>query len=239
MTLEWFGISVIFQINYLETISYTGSLETPDAYKGNKISNMTDLTSGAPTPQLLNYVATYIDLTKEEQEYFLSVITYRKYLRRQFVLQAGDVCRHETFVVRGCLRAYFVEPSGSFHIVQFAVENWWISDLGSLMGGAPAMLNIDALEETEVFQIEKSVLEDLYVRIPKFERMFRLMFAQAFIAHQSRIIDNLTKPALERYQAFIERYPNIWQRVPQTQIASYLGMTPEFLSQIRKNLRDH
>lgn len=193
--------------------------------------------SGCMHSEVLRYVNRYVQLTDEEEEHFLSIIKYRKFLRRQFVLQAGDVCRHETFVVSGCLRAYFVEPSGSFHIVQFAVEDWWISDLNSLMNGVPAILNIDALEETEVCQIEKSALEDLFVRIPKFERMFRIMLSQAYVAHQRRIIDNLCKPALERYKAFIERYRDIEQRVPQTQIASYLGMTPEFLSQIRKNMQ--
>lgn len=199
---------------------------------------MVDTKPDSPQFQILTYVSRYIHLTKEEESHFLSVIKYRKFLRRQFVLQAGDVCRHETFVMGGCLRSYFIEPSGSFHIVQFAVEDWWISDLNSLMRGEPAMLNIDALEETEVYQIEKGALEELYVRIPKFERMFRIMFAQAFVAHQRRIIDNLTKPALERYQAFVERYPSIQRRVPQTQVASYLGMTPEFLSQVRKNLKN-
>ncbi|HEY4656378.1 MAG TPA: Crp/Fnr family transcriptional regulator, partial [Cyclobacteriaceae bacterium] len=135
------------------------------------------------------------------------------------------------------LRAYFVEPGGAFHIVQFAVEDWWIADLASLLSGEPATLNVDALEDTEVFQIERSALDELYSRIPKFERMFRIMLAGAFVAHQNRIIDNLCKPAAERYLAFVERYRNIEQRVPQTQIASYLGMTPEFLSQIRSNLK--
>ena len=209
-----------------------------NSYSVSNLQYVVDKTPDSPHSKILAYVARYIDLTDEEQPHFISAIRSRKFLRRQFILQVGYICRHETFVIRGCLRAYFVEPSGSFHIVQFAVEDWWVSDLYSLMNGEPAMLNIDALEETEVFQIDKVSLEELYVRIPKFERMFRLMFAQAFIAHQRRIIDNLTKPALERYQAFIERYPNIQQRVPQTQIASYLGMTPEFLSQIRRNIRD-
>lgn len=214
------------------------SFPTLNSYSVSNLQHVVDTTPDSPHSKILAYVARYINLTDEEKSHFLSAIRFRKYLRRQFILQAGDICLRETFVVRGCLRAYFVEPSGSFHIVQFAVEDWWVSDLNSLMHGEPAMLNIDALEETEVFQIDKVSLEELYGRIPKFERMFRLMFARAFIAHQRRIIDNLTKPALERYQAFIGRYPNIQQRVPQTQIASYLGMTPEFLSQIRRNIRD-
>jgi CRP-like cAMP-binding protein len=187
--------------------------------------------------RILSYVARYIDLTSEEEQYFLSLLRYRRFLKRQFVVQAGDVCRYENYVINGCLRAYFVEPGGTFHIVQFAVEDWWIADLASLLSGEPATLNVDALEDTEVFQIERSALDELYSRIPKFERMFRIMLAGAFVAHQNRIIDNLCKPAAERYLAFVERYRNIEQRVPQTQIASYLGMTPEFLSQIRSNLK--
>jgi len=187
--------------------------------------------------RILSYVARYIDLTSEEEQYFISLLRYRRFLKRQFVVQAGDVCRYENYVINGCLRAYFVEPGGAFHIVQFAVEDWWIADLASLLSGEPATLNVDALEDTEVFQIERSALDELYSRIPKFERMFRIMLAGAFVAHQNRIIDNLCKPAAERYLAFVERYRNIEQRVPQTQIASYLGMTPEFLSQIRSNLK--
>ena len=187
--------------------------------------------------RILSYVARYIDLTSEEEQYFISLLRYRRFLKRQFVVQAGDVCRYENYVINGCLRAYFTEPGGTFHIVQFAVEDWWIADLASLLSGEPATLNVDALEDTEVFQIERSALDELYSRIPKFERMFRIMLAGAFVAHQNRIIDNLCKPAAERYLAFVERYRNIEQRVPQTQIASYLGMTPEFLSQIRSNLK--
>ena len=170
--------------------------------------------------RLLAYTSRHIDLSPAEADYFVSLFKHRQYLKRQFVLQAGDICRHETFIVSGCLRAYFVEPSGSFHIVQFAVEDWWTADLKSLWHETPATLNIDALETTDVLQIEKSNLDRLFREIP----------------HQQRIIDNLCKPAAERYLTFLERYGSISQRVPQAQIASYLGMTPEFLSQVRRNL---
>ena len=186
--------------------------------------------------RLLAYTSRHIDLSPAEADYFVSLFKHRQYLKRQFVLQAGDICRHETFIVSGCLRAYFVEPSGSFHIVQFAVEDWWTADLKSLWHETPATLNIDALETTDVLQIEKSNLDRLFREIPKTERMFRVMLTNAFIAHQQRIIDNLCKPAAERYLTFLERYGSISQRVPQAQIASYLGMTPEFLSQVRRNL---
>lgn len=185
---------------------------------------------------LLHYVSRFITLTPEEEQHLISIARHRRFLKRQFVLQAGDECRHETFVVKGCLRAYFVDPNGTSHIVQFAIEDWWISDLASLSTGVPAMFNIDALEDTDVLQFERHSFNELFEKIPKFDRMFRLMLTKAFIAHQQRIVDNLCMPAQDRYLAFIKRYRNIEQRVPQNQIASYLGMTPEFLSQIRKKI---
>jgi CRP-like cAMP-binding protein len=185
---------------------------------------------------ILDYVCRHIDLTPEEEKYFLSILKNRKYLKRQFVVQAGDVCKYETYVVKGCLRAYFVDPNGDQHIIQFAIEDWWISDMASLSTGEPSTFNIDALEDTQVIQIERTQFDELFEKIPKFNKMFRLMLTKAFVAHQKRIIDNLCMPAKDRYLSFIKRYRNIEQRVPQNQIASYLGMTPEFLSQIRRKM---
>jgi CRP-like cAMP-binding protein len=186
--------------------------------------------------QLLNYVKRFIQPTPEEAEYFLSLFKSRKYLKKQFVVQAGDICLVESFVVSGCLRSYFVDVNGEIHIVQFAVENWWISDMESLIKNVPSKLNIDALVDSEVLQIEKADFENLLVKFPKFEKMFRLMLSNAFISHQRRIIDNLSVPAKERYLNFIKNHRDVEQLVPQHHIASYLGMTPEFLSQIRKKL---
>jgi CRP-like cAMP-binding protein len=187
---------------------------------------------------ILNYIARYIQLDKDEEGYFLSILKSRRYLKRQFVVQAGDECRYETYVVKGCLKAYFVDPDGNNHVVQFAVEDWWISDMDSLMNGTPATFNIDAIEDTEVLQIQRSDFTTLFEKIPKFNSMYRMMLMKAFISHQRRIVDNLCKPAKDRYIDFINRYRDIEQRVPQHQIASYLGMTPEFLSQIRRKLTD-
>jgi CRP-like cAMP-binding protein len=187
---------------------------------------------------ILDYVARFITLSPDEEKYFLSILRFRKYLKRQFICQAGDECKYETYVVKGCLRAYFIDPNGAPHIIQFAIEDWWISDMASLTTGGPSTFNIDALEDTEVIQIERTQFEELFLKVPKFERMFRLMLTRAFVVHQQRIIDNLCMPAKDRYLRFIKRYRNIEQRVPQNQIASYLGMTPEFLSQIRKKIAD-
>ncbi len=183
---------------------------------------------------ILNYVRRYIELDPDEQKSLLSIIKPRKYLKRQFIVQAGDECKYETYVVNGCLKAYFVDPEGTSHVVQFAVDDWWISDMDSLMNGGPSTLNIDAIEDTEVLQIERAQFFELFERIPKFNKLYRIMLMKAFVSHQKRIIDNLCLPARDRYLDFIKRYRNIEQRVPQNQIASYLGMTPEFLSQIRR-----
>ncbi len=183
---------------------------------------------------ILDYISRYIQLDRDEEKFFVSILKHRRYLKRQFVVQAGDVCKYETYVVKGCLRSYFVDPNGTIHVIQFAVEDWWISDMASLSFGTPAIFNIDAVEDTDVIQIESLQLTELFERVPKFNKMFRQILTRAYVAHQQRIVDNLCMPARERYFAFIKRYRHIEQRVPQNQIASYLGMTPEFLSQIRK-----
>ncbi len=185
---------------------------------------------------IIRYISKYIALSQEDIRLFTSALRTRKIRKRQFLLQEGDISKYEYFVVRGCLKAYFTDAEGKEHILQFAVEDWWINDLQSFTSGEPAKLNIEALEETEVFQIEKEQLEDLYIKIPLLNNLFRQLFQSAFIALQSRVVDNLSKPAKERYLSFISKYRNIEQRVPQHTIASYLGITPEFLSQIRKKI---
>ncbi len=189
-------------------------------------------------PLLEAGLSRHIQLTDEEKELLWQAVTVRKYRKRQYVLQAGDVCRHENFVVSGCLRAYYIDDAGTEHIIMFAVEDWWTSDLLSFLTQTPSKLNIDALEDSEVLQIERSALEALYLKIPKLERFFRIMMQNAYIAQQQRILFNISKTAKERYLYFIEKYPKLEQRLPQHQIAAYLGITPEFLSQIRKQLSE-
>jgi CRP-like cAMP-binding protein len=150
------------------------------------------------------------------------------------LLQQGEVSRSETFVTEGCLRAYYVNDKGEEHIAQFAVEDWWIGDLYSFLTNTPSTLHIEALEACELLQIDRPGLEDLYLKVPKLERFFRIIIQNAFIASQNRVLSSMSKTADERYQDFIRKYPNIEQRVSQYQVAAYLGVTPEFLSRIRK-----
>jgi CRP-like cAMP-binding protein len=183
---------------------------------------------------ILANISKYIQLTDEEIKFFTSLLRHRRIRKRQYVLQAGDINQFENFVVKGCLRAYTVDSEGQEHIVMFGLEGWWISDLYSFLTNTPATQNIDALENSEVLSIEKSDLEKLYEEVPKFNKFFRRLLQNAFVAHQKRIIATISQTAEEQYIAFISKYPSIEQRVPQNQIASYLGLTPETISRIRR-----
>lgn len=185
---------------------------------------------------ILTPINQYVELTTNEQEILLEHITSRKYLKGQFILQQGDVCKHETMVVEGCLKMFHINEDGQEHIIRFCLENWWAADIGSFINQAPANCNIQCLENTEVLQISYEDIQKLYILIPKLERFFRIRIEKGFAASQERIIRNLSLTATEKYLSFRARYPQIEQRVPQYMIASYLGMTKEFLSKLRSQL---
>ena len=139
-------------------------------------------------------------------------------------------------MLSGCLRTFYVDNEGQEHIVRFAVENWWTADLGSFITQTPADYNVQCLEKTEVIQFSYNDIEELYIKIPKLERFFRIIIQNAYVASDKRIIQSFSMTAKERYLKFREQYPQIEQRVPQYMIASYLGITKEFLSKIRSQL---
>lgn len=182
---------------------------------------------------LIQNLGKYVELDDGEIAIIESLFTFRKFRKRQYILQEGEIARYETFVKKGITRTYEVDDKGQEHVVQFGLEDWWIGDLYSFLTDTPSTYHIDCLEDTEVFQITKPNLELLYERVPKLERHFRILLQNAFIAFTKRISDGLSKSALERYEAFVRRYPHIEQRVPNHQIASYLGITPQSLSRIR------
>lgn len=185
---------------------------------------------------ILAHVSQFIQLEPVEIEYFTSLLRYKMIRKRQYLVQAGDVCKFDSFVLKGCLRTYYVDDRGGEHVVQFAVENWWTGDLYSFLSQSPAAYNTDALEDSELLQIDQASLEELYRRVPKFERFFRILSQRAFVAAEKRVIDTISQTAEARYRQFIERYPGLDQRVPQHLIASYLGFTPEFLSRMRRQM---
>lgn len=194
---------------------------------------MQEAISHTSTAPLLAYFSKLIPLNNEEKELVNKTFHSRFYRKRQYVLQEGDVCTQFYFVVRGCLRMYKIDEKGSIHVLQFAAENYWINDLGSFHGVKPSSLNIDALEDTVVLQISRDDLISLYIQAPKFDRIFRVLLENSFIRLQERLLQNISSTAEERYQSFLEVYPQIINRLSQVQIAAFLGITPEFLSRLR------
>jgi CRP-like cAMP-binding protein len=170
---------------------------------------------------------------------FKIVKTYfvpKKFRKKQFLLHEGDVCRHIGFVNSGCLREYTIDNKGTEHIIQFAIEDWWVSDLNSFLSGESAEFNIEALQDSEILLLEKSARDNLLNECPKMERFFRILIESNHVANHKRIANSLSSSAEERYLKFIKTYPELFEQIPQNQIASYLGITPQSLSRIRKEL---
>lgn len=182
---------------------------------------------------LLNYFQKVIPLNNGEKQLVTDLFKPRLYRKRQYILQEGDVCNQFNFIVRGCLRMYKTDDKGNIHILQFAAENWWLSDIGSFHERKPSDLNIDALEDSMVLQISYDNLVSLYTKAPKFDRIFRVLVENSFVSLQKRLLQTISSTAEERYVSFTETYPHLNNRLPQTQIASFLGITPEFLSRLR------
>ena len=185
---------------------------------------------------LIDYIHKYINLTVEEETMLFSKLIYRNYLKDQYIVQQGDVCKSINFIISGSTKTFYVDAEGQEHIVVFSIEDWWTSDLGSFMTQKPADFNVQCIENTQLFQFTYNNLEELYKEIPKLERLFRKIVERAFVASQKRIIRNFSLTAKARYQIFKNTYPKIEQRVPQYMIASYLGITKEFLSKIKSQL---
>ena len=200
-----------------------------------KVIRVPDTTTTTVQP-LLDYFDRLIPLSSEEKDLVRAKFRPHLFIKKQFALQHGQVCEYFDFVVRGCLRLYMVDNNGVYHILQFATENYWILDLTSFHKKTPANLNIDALEDTVVLRINHAELIDLYLKAPKFDRIFRVLLENHFMLQQQRMSQLFSSTAEDRYQLFLETYPHLLNRLSQVQIASYLGITPEFLSRIRGRL---
>ena len=179
-----------------------------------------------------------VTLTKEEQDICKTFLVPKKVRKRQYILQEGEICKYSSFVEKGALRSYTIDDKGHEHIIQFAIEGWWISDMYSFLTGEPSVYNIDVLEDSELLLLSLSSEEELVQKVPKFERYMRLLVQGAYIAMQRRVVLSLSQTAEEKYTKLTNTYPDIIQRVPQHMIASYLGITPETLSRIRKQIAE-
>ena len=181
----------------------------------------------------LGYIKKHIDLNENEESIILSKIKERKYLKNKFLVQQGDVCRYICFIVSGCVRSYHIDDDGNEHTVSFSIENWWSSDMGSFITQKPADYNVECIEPTSLIQFDSVLMEELYKTIPKLERVFRIITQNALVSAQRRVVNTFSKTARERFEIFRENYPELEQRIPQYMIASYLGVTKEFLSKIK------
>lgn len=184
----------------------------------------------------LDYLKRYIQLTEAEEAIVLSKTRYKNYLKGQYIVQEGDVCRYQTYIVSGLVRTFYLDDNGNEHIIMFGIENWWAGDLGSFITQAPADFNVQCLKNCKVIQLSYDNLKELYQHVPKMERFFRLIIQNAYANSQRRIVRNYSKTAKERYLLFCKEYPEVVQRVPQYMIASYLGISKEFLSTIRSQI---
>jgi CRP-like cAMP-binding protein len=177
-----------------------------------------------------------VRLTPDEEAQIKIYLTPKKLRKKQYLLQEGDVCKMIAFIEKGALREYSVDGNGNDDIIQFGLEGWIISDLYSFLTGEPATYNIDAIEDAELVLISKSAHEDLLQKVPKYETFTRLNITGAYLAMQKRLTSIISSSLEERYANFTTLYPNIVQRVPQHMIASYMGLTPETLSRIRRRI---
>lgn len=181
-------------------------------------------------------IEQYIPITDTEFEQFAADFHLRKITKKSFLLREGDICKYEAFVTKGCFRIYYPDEKGDAQILYFAVEGWWATDIDSFTNQRPSTLNIEALEDSEVLLIDKPHKDNLYETLPKVEKMFRIMNQKSLVTFQRRVISSLGKTADKRYLEFIEKYPELEQRLNQQQLAAYLGISHEFLSKIRKKL---
>jgi CRP-like cAMP-binding protein len=185
---------------------------------------------------LFSKVEEKIKLSDVEKDICKSLFSPKKLRKRQYILQQDDICKNLIFVEKGILRSYSVDTKGNEHILQFAPEGWWISDVYSFLTGEAAVYNIEAIEDSELLLISRSSLDELYERVPRFERYFRLLSQANMVATHRRLTASLSDSADEKYLRLLSAYPNIVARVPQHMIASYLGITPETLSRVRKRI---
>lgn len=185
---------------------------------------------------LRKHLERRISVSNAEFDFITKKIFVKSFKKREVISAAGEVCRYQGYIHKGCVRMFFTDEKGHEHVVQLGFEDWWTGDIMSFITGQPADYTIEALEETEMFLIDREDMEWLYAQIPKLERFFRILIQNAFVAAQQRMISNMSKSAEERYLMLVQKYPQMELRVAQHHIASYLGITPEALSRIKKHL---
>ncbi len=187
-------------------------------------------------PLVIDNILKHVAISVPEQELFLSKTETRQYKAKTIILNAGEICKHSYFVNSGVLRSFNINDNIVEHVLSFACNGWWIGDMYSLLSQKPGNLFIEVLEDAEVVLLSKEHQELLYLEIPKLERFFRILTENSLVANQERLMDNLSLTAEERFEKFCKKYPTLIQKVPQKQIASYIGVTPEFFSKMKSRI---
>lgn len=185
---------------------------------------------------ILKHISKYVTLNAGQQELFLSKVEIRQYKAKTIIQNAGEICRYSYFVDSGLLRSFNINDNIVEYVMSFACEGWWISDMYSLLSQKPGNLFIEVVEDSEVLVLSKENQEQLYLEIPKLERYFRILIENSLVAYQERLMDNLSLTAEERFEKFCKKYPSLIHKVPQKQIASFIGVTPEFFSKMKSRL---
>ena len=183
-----------------------------------------------------DYALRCMYFAPNDLSFFNSILQYKKVPKKTFLLLEGEVCKLEAYILKGCIRTYFIDGTGAEVTLQFAIEDWWVSDIISFQDQKPSHLYIETLEDCELLILTPESKEQLLANVPGFERMFRLMVQRNLAHTQERLFRTISTTAVEKYLDFLNRYPTIPQRVAQHYIASYLGFSPEFLSKVRKKL---
>ncbi len=185
---------------------------------------------------ILKNISRFIDLNLEEQNLYISLLRQRVIRKKDFILKPGEVVKDEYFIVKGCLKVYSIDDKGVEHISMFAIKDWWTGDIASFLTQQPSNYFIQALEETEVIKISRKNYDLLFKKIPKFERFYRILYQKSLANYIRRSDQNISLSAEDRYFNFVKKYPSLVNRVSQKDIASYIGVTPEFLSVLRKRI---
>ena len=186
------------------------------------------------TQGILSNISRQVKLNDEESQFISSLVIPLKLKQGEFVEEAGAISTNFIHVNSGCLMSYYTDANGNDHVIQFSTAGWWTADLNSLENQTPSIYSTRALADSELFLLPKIRMEELVERYPVFERFFRIMFQNSLVTHQNRIVQAFSFTAEERYESFSLKYPHLEQFVPLKYIASYLGITPEFLSKIRR-----
>lgn len=184
--------------------------------------------------QIKTYFNRYVEFSDTEIDEIYSILISKIFQKKDYILREGQICKSNYFIINGLVRSFYIDDKGNEKITQFALENWWVTNMESYIKNIPSYSSIQAIEKTTVLIVDKVELERLFKSIPKLERFFRIITENMLIAIQRRNDIYLQMKSKDRYASLINHFPNFIQRVPQYMIASYLEITPEYLSELRK-----